>query len=143
MTTQTQPAIPVSLPFTAPSEHNMRLLLYVMRRIAVGGLKDAHGANAMLGTFGLSYRRPLMFLRVFMAELARASSRTISVAPCCCGRMTKHEAELLGILGDARRRPMETHERIARLIGAPDCRAPLSAAIALGDALADMGRGLD
>ena len=46
----------------------------------------------MLGAFGRSYRRPLVLMRAMMLELARASSRKILVAPCCCARMTADEA---------------------------------------------------
>jgi hypothetical protein len=140
METKNLPHIPPALPFAAPGKSIARLLLYVMRRMAVGGLRDAHAANAMMGTFGMSHHRPLTFLRVFMAELARAAKRTLMVAPCCCGRMTANETELLWIIGEAARDPGAAHERLAALIGNDDCRAPLSAAIGLSDTLADLGR---
>jgi len=51
------------------------------------GLNDASAASAFIGLFGLSYRRPLVLVRALMAETARVSARTISLAPCCRGRM--------------------------------------------------------
>lgn len=140
METRIVPQNPPALPFAAPGRQTARLLLFAMRRMAVGGLRDAHAANAMMGTFGMSHRRPLTFLRVFMAELAQAATQTIMVAPCCCGRMTANEAELLWIISEAASDPGTAHERLTALIGNDNCRAPLSAAIGLSDTLADLGR---
>jgi hypothetical protein len=76
------------LPRPLPSEGSARLLLFGFRRLATHGLQDAHAANAMIGGFGLGFRRPLILLRALMAELSRVSNRKIVVAPCCCLRMT-------------------------------------------------------
>jgi len=43
----------------------------------------ASAANALLATFGIGYRRLLMFLRIFMAEQARVATHQITLAPCC------------------------------------------------------------
>lgn len=130
------------LPLLAPSTRTARLFLYVIRRMAVGGLKDAHASNALMGTFGLSHKRVQMFMRVFMSELARASSRTITIAPCCCRRMTAHEWALISIVTDARETPIEQHQKLKNLLGNPDCRAPLAAAIGLADVFSDLGHPL-
>lgn len=86
---------PVELPRPIPGGYGNRLFLFVMRRMATAGVNDAHAANAMLGAFGKSYRRPLVLMRAMMLELARAASRKILVAPCCCARMTADEAAIM------------------------------------------------
>lgn len=117
-------------------------LLYAVRRIASGGLHDAFAANAMLGAFGIGFRRPLVLLRAVMAELARVSTRTIPVAPCCCPRMTDAEGEMVAAIALAARDPGAAHSRFARLAGVNDCPAVLSSAAALAQAFADLGRPL-
>jgi hypothetical protein len=87
MQSDTSP-ISILLPRPAPAEPEQRLLLYAIRRIGAHGLNDAHAANAMLSTFGQSYRRPLILLRAFLAETARVSKLKVTIAACCCGRMT-------------------------------------------------------
>ena len=62
---------PVELPRPIPGGYGNRLFLFVMRRMATAGVNDAHAANAMLGAFGRSYRRPLVLMRAMMLELAR------------------------------------------------------------------------
>lgn len=130
------------LPHLAPDTFVSRLLLYTMRRMAVGGLHDAHASSALMGTFGLNHKRVQMFLRVFMAELARSSSRTITMAPCCCRRMTAHEDALVRIITSAGDQPKAMHAELSALLGTPDARAPLAAAIGLSDVLTDLGRPL-
>ena len=94
------------LPNCMPACDNRRLLLYVFRRVAAHGLNDAHGAHAMLTVFGRSYRRPLVLLRAFAAELSRVSARRLTVAPCCCPRLTVAEATIQSgpLAGNANRR---------------------------------------
>ena len=95
------PATSTALPFASPADKNRRLLLYCMRRMGAFGLHDAHAANAMLGTFGMAYQRPLVMLRAFMAETTRTSSRKISIAGCCCPRMTFDEARLIDAIASS------------------------------------------
>ncbi len=64
------------------------MILVAMRRMAAHGIRDAHAALLMLDLFGGRFRRPLVLLRAFMLEFARASQRSIKVAPCCSLRMT-------------------------------------------------------
>src|SRR5688572_9699083 len=89
------PNLSAILPDRWPSEANSRLLLFAIRRVAAGGLNDAHVTNAFIASFGLAYRRPLILLRALMAELSRMSQRKIMVAPCCCPRMTAAETVVL------------------------------------------------
>jgi hypothetical protein len=104
------------------------------------GLNDAHAANAMLGTFGQSYRRPLILLRAFMAETARVSKLKVSVAACCCGRMTRDEIMLIDTLILALSDPRAAHESLSTCLGTADCLGALTSAQALNQAFSDLGR---
>ncbi|BAV63789.1 DUF6628 family protein [Sphingobium cloacae] len=133
----------VDLPRPLPGGYGNRLFLFVMRRMASAGVNDAHAANAMLGAFGRSYRRPLVLMRAMMLELARASSRKIMVAPCCCARMTTDEALTMEAIGNALRHPHEAYEQVASLLGSDDALGALTCFQAVAQAHADLGRPLD
>lgn len=137
MTTATETAR--ILPLPTPEARTERLIVYAMRRIAANGLDDAHAANAMLGSFGLSYRRPLVLMRAYLAEIARASTRQITIAPCCCPRMTHDEARLLAVVAVANANPPCARHHLSALTGGENALPALSAAMALNDALADLG----
>lgn len=130
------------LPTEAPSCANRRLLLYTFRRVAAHGLNDAHAAAAMLSAFGRSYRRPLVLLRALAAELSRASSRKLLVAPCCCGRTTTAEAVLLEAVAMSLAEPHCAHSCLAEMLGVRECIGTLSSAQALAQAFEDLGRPL-
>jgi ABC-type transporter Mla maintaining outer membrane lipid asymmetry permease subunit MlaE len=123
------PETAAALPFAAPVEPNRRLLLYCLRRMGAHGLNDAHAANAMLGAFGIAYRRPLVMLRVFVQETAHMAQRKISITGCCCMRMTFDEARLI--------------DAIATAMGTEQSLGALCAAQAVQAAFADLGRRLD
>lgn len=137
-----QPKIAI-LPHLVPAASTQRLLLFTIRRMAVGGLHDAHASHALMGTFGLNHKRVQMFMRAFLAELARSSTRTITLAPSCCRRMTNDEACLLRTIRMAEQEPRLIHAELSMLIGTSDARAPLAAAIGLADVLADLGHSLN
>ena len=130
------------LPETAPRCANSRLLLYTLRRIAAGGLHDAHAAQAFIGGFGPGFRRPLLLIRALIAEMARISQRKFLVAPCCCGRMTEAEGILLALVAQGEQDPRGAHEQLAGLLGVRQCLGALSSAQALGQAFMDLGRPL-
>lgn len=135
-----QPAPAASvLPLPLPSDPAQRLVLVAIRRMASGGIRDAHAASLFLRTFGLHFRKPLVLMRAFMVETARASAGTIRVAPCCAHRMTLDEARMVGIVGSAASNPANAADHLRALTGSRDIGAPLSAAAALGDALAECG----
>lgn len=135
------------LPHPRPASAQARLLLFTVRRIAAGGLDDAHAASALLMHFGLGFRRPLVLLRALMAELSRVSRRTLALAPCCCHRITADEAILLQIVETALCDPRGAHARIGVMlgigVGATDCLGALTSAQALSSAFADLGWPLD
>jgi hypothetical protein len=112
----------------APATRPARTLLLAMRRIAIGGVDDAHAANLMLSDFGMGYRRPLMFLRVLMGEIARVSHNTIHVAPPCCPQMTVGERAILAAIIDGRENPDRSRVALAGITGSLETRAALSIA---------------
>ncbi len=125
-----------------PGGYGNRLFLFAVRRMATAGVNDAHTANAMLGAFGRSYRRPLVLMRAMMLELARVSSRKILVAPCCCARMTIDEGRLMEATGMALRDPNAAYERLATLLGNDHALGALTCLQAVAQAHADLGRPL-
>ena len=131
------------LPHGAPADDGARLLLHVVRRMGLGGINDAHAANAMIGAFGLSFRRPLVLMRALMAELSRASKLSIVIAPSCCVRMTAGESVLVRAVAHAVDLPHEAHRQLCDLCGISNCLGLLSSAQAVGQAFADLGRPID
>ena len=134
------PTLETIIPHTAPDSRTARTLLVAIRRIAAGGLDDASAANLLLGTFGMGYRRPLMFLRVLMQEISRVSQAQIAIAPCCCPRMTEGEAAILLAIDCARDHPDVARATLARVTQTLDLLPAVSVSQALGSALEDLGR---
>jgi hypothetical protein len=134
--------ISILLPRAAPVVPDQRLLLYAIRRIGAHGLNDAHAANAMLGTFGQSYRRPPILLRAFLSETARVSKLKVTIAACCCGRMTRDEIMLIDTLILALSDPHAAHQSLSTCLGTVDCVGTLTSAQALNQAFGDLGRPL-
>lgn len=131
------------LPAPMPADPAARLLLFCVRRMAIGGLADAHAAAAMLGIFGRSYRRPLVLLRALMAELARTAASPIVIAPPCCPRMTAAEGLLLSAVADATHDPVAAVEAMATILGREEPLGAYSSAEAVAGAFTDLGRPLD
>ena len=98
-------ALDALIPHAAPTEPVARTLLVAIRRLATGGLNDAHASNLLISNFGMHYRRPLLFLRIFLEEISRISRRQIAIAPCCCPRMTAGEVAFLEVVARARVEP--------------------------------------
>ena len=131
------------LPTPLPACYNSRILLFAIRRMAAHGLNDAHAAHALLGWFGLGFRRPLVLLRALMAEVSRVSERRLAVAPCCCRRMTRSEAALIAAIQAAPADAAGTHDALRSLTGTRHCLGALSSAQALAQAFGDLGRPLE
>lgn len=141
-----QPNLPTAsaaLPFACPVDDNRRLLLYCIRRMGAHGLQDAHAANAMLGAFGLSYMRPLVMLRAFIAETAHTSERRISIAGCCCPRMTLDEARLLDAISSSESDMRNAALQLRTVLGTADSLGALGAAQAVQSAFADLAHPLE
>jgi hypothetical protein len=130
------------LPFAAPVIGSNRLLLYSIRRMGAHGLHDAAAANALLSVFGLSYRRPLIMLRAFMAETARGADKKILISACCCARMTFDEARLVEAITNAIIDPRGASLLLRQAMGCDQDIGALSAAQAVCMAFADAGRPL-
>lgn len=130
------------LPHAGPIGAPDRLLLFALRRVAGAGLNDAHAANAFIGAFGLSFRRPLVLLRALMAEVSRVSARRILIAPCCCPRMTAPEAALMEAISNAVANPLGAHAQMCRTLGVSNALGALSSAQAVAQSFSDLGRPL-
>ncbi len=137
--TDTQAVIAL-LPHAMPECANARIALFAMRRMGAHGLHDARAAHAMVTAFGQSFRRPLVLLRVLMAELAATSDSTIAIAPCCCARMTPAEQALLTILARVETAPETARYLMSDLLGVRRTDAVLASAAAVAMAFADEGR---
>ena len=77
MTTTPTATYLAPLPHLIPAYADLRLLLFVFRRMGAHGLNDAHAANALLHAFGTAFRRPLMLLRAMMADVAGTATGPI------------------------------------------------------------------
>jgi len=126
----------------APMDQGPRMVLFAVRRMAVFGINDAHVANALLGAFGRSYRRPLILLRAMMLELARSSQRSITVAPCCCPRLTQDENRLMHALGTANVDTRVAHTTLTEMLDSAEALGPLTCAQAVAQSFGDLGQPL-
>lgn len=129
-----------ALPHEMPTCPNARIALFAMRRIGAHGLADARAAHSLFTAFGEGFRRPLVLLRSLMADLATASASVISIAPCCCARMTHAEAALTTILTRAEVAPETARLLLADLLGVRRVDGVLASAAAVAVAFTDRGR---
>lgn len=134
------PTRPTALPHPLPHDGNARLLLFAFRRMGAHGLGDASAAAALLDAFGEDFRRPLVLLRAMMADLAGSATQAISIAPCCCRRMTPSEATILTIIARAEIAPDAANLLLADLIGLRRADGVLASVTAVAQAFADAGR---
>ena len=128
------------LPYGLPDSTDQRMILRCLRRMAAHGLRDANAALLVFDRFGTRFRQPLVLLRAFVAELARSSARTITLAPCCTHRMTQDEARILAVLAHAGHDPCHARDQLCLLAGDRNVEAPLSIAAALARTLAGPGQ---
>lgn len=130
------------LPLPLPDNGELRIVLRITRRMAAHGLHDAQAALMALEAYGTGFRRPLVLLRAFVAELAHCSGRRITMAPACALRMTPDEARIVGILATSGHNPGNAREHLQALTDRHEVCHPLSAAQAIASALADLGKPL-
>lgn len=133
---------PAHLPYVLPFDQFTRVMIFAVRRMAAHGLNDAHAANALLGVFGINYRRPLVLLRALMQEMATQSQRSILISPCCCARMTEDEMRIICVIGIAERDFADCYAIMRTLLDSPDCPGAVSTALALSAAISDYGKTL-
>jgi len=126
------------LPYVAPVCGDPRTLLFAIRRMAVHGLHDASAANALLGTYGLRYRKPMVLLRAVLVDIARMARGNIIVAPCCAPRMTAREYALLTAISD----PVDGELYMKPLLKPHTASVATVTITALSETLSEMGRPL-
>lgn len=132
-------AVAAILSHPLPEAHASRLALLAIRRMGAHGLGDAVAAHAVFSTFRQDFRRPLLLLRALMADLAGAAQGPITIAPCCCPRMTGAEAALLAVLAKVERTPDAAHLLLGDLLGVRHADGVLASASAVAAAFADAG----
>ena len=130
------------LPLALPEERMQRLTLIALRRMAAHGIHDAQAALILFNHFGINFRKPLVLLRAFIAELSQCSARNITIAPCCAMRMTTDEGRMVGVLATAATNPRIAARHLRLLANSSAISAPLSTAAAFSEALADLGQPL-
>ena len=123
----------------SPDTSGARLALLAIRRLGAHGLDDAHTAQAFVAAFGNNFQRPLVLMRALLADLAQSANRPISIAPCCCARMTGAEAAILAALARAADRPHAARLLLGDLIGVRHPDGVLASAEAVAAAFADAG----
>ena len=133
---------PAILPHSSPDCPYSRLLLFAMRRMAAGGLNDAHAAHALIAGFGINFRRPLVLLRALMAEMSRVSGKTLLIAPCCCGRMTDDEARMIAAISGSNDSPAAAARMLGVLLNIETPLGVLTSAQAVESCFADLGMPL-
>lgn len=123
-----------------PENPPARVALLAIRRMGAHGLADAAAAHALFANFRQDFRRPLVLLRAFMADLASAAAGPIAIAPCCCSRMTGAEAALLAVLARVDQAPDTARLLLADLLGVRRVDGVLASAAAVAAAFADCGQ---
>lgn len=131
---------PCQLPLPAPADPLERLLLIALRRMGSHGLHDANAALLVFERFGIRFQKPLVLLRAYVMELARASQRQIMLAPCCAGRMTLDEGRMLAVLAMVQTTPAGARHHLRQLCDGEAIDAAYSVALVLADTLAGLGQ---
>lgn len=129
-----------SLPLPGPTNPVEQLLLIALRRMGTHGLRDAGAAMLVIERFGLGFQRPLVLMRAYVMELARASRRKIMLAPCCARRMTIDEGRMLAVLALIQTTPAGARHHLRQLCDGGDVDAAFSVGVMLADTLAGMGQ---
>lgn len=134
------PIVLAAMPHAMPAAPGARTLLFAFRRLGTHGLGDAAAAQALLGGFGHGFRRPLVLLRAMMADLAASAVAPISIAPCCCARVTPAEQAMLTILARAETAPGAARLLLADLLGIRHVDGVFASVAAVAAAFADAGQ---
>lgn len=132
---------PLLLPM--PDHSTDRNVLVMIRRMAAHGLRDANAAMIGMNHFGNGFRQPLVLLRCYVAEVARASQRSIQIANCCAPRMTRDEGLMLETLALSSRAPERAIRNLQELTGSETPSRALTVAQGLNAALHNGGWRLE
>lgn len=138
--THTVEAVVAVLSHPLPELPAARIALFAIRRMGAHGLADAGAAHALFSNFRQDFRRPLVLLRAFMADLAGNAAGSIAIAPCCCPRMTGAEAALLAVLARVEVQPEAARLLLADVLGTRRADGVLASAAAVAAAFADCGQ---
>ncbi len=128
------------LPRAMPADADTRLFILAVRRMGVHGIDDAQIASHFMSAFGPAFRRPLITIRVMMTEIAAAASTPITIAPCCCSRITGAEAALVDIIARLDHQPLAARALAADLLGNRRVDAVMATLAMVANAFADAGR---
>ncbi len=104
-----------------------RQLIWLIRRMAAKGLRDGSAMERMMAFHGIGWRRPWLLVQTLVVELSRHARQPIIVAPCCCGQLTRHEAQLLDCARSASSQPKLAGMLLADLTGQRQCGSMMSA----------------
>ncbi|MPT46923.1 MAG: hypothetical protein E2598_00695 [Sphingobium sp.] len=110
--------------------------------MAIGGANDARATSIIMGWFGRNYRRPLILMRALMLELARASHRSIQLAPPCSTRITRDEATMLRALGREESQINACHRDACALLATDTALGAATCFQAVSNCFEDLGTPL-
>lgn len=130
---------PTMLQQDLPADSGSRLLLLAFRRLIIQGLDDSGVASQFVRSFGGSFRRPLILVRVLIDEMVTSACATIHIAPCCCQRMTIAEATFLEAAVRLPTRPLAARLLLADLLANRHPDGALASLEAVVGAFADAG----
>jgi hypothetical protein len=130
---------PQQLVAPVPHNDNLRFLLTIFRRMGAHGPHDATICNAMMRRFGSGYRQPYLLMQALMVDLSRHCRLTLTIAPCCCRRMTTDEAQLLTVFAVSEANPPRALLLLSDLTGNRECYGLLSTIEAIRAAFLGFG----
>lgn len=136
-------ALTQPLPCPLPTGGTSRLFLFAVRRMGAHGIDDAQVATQFMTIFGADFRRPLILMRVMMTELAAVACTPITIAPCCCTRMTSAEAALVDIIARIDHHPGVAHALLADLLGNRRVDGVMATLALVASAFADAGHPIN
>lgn len=130
------------LPAPIPDDRVARLCLLAIRRLGTHGLHDEQIVHHLTEAFGSNAGRPLVALKVMMAEISAAASTPLLIAPCCCRRATGAELALLDVITRTDSDPASAQLLLADLLGNRRVDAAMQSVLLVARAFADAGRPL-
>jgi hypothetical protein len=122
-----------------PQNERLHFLLKILRRMGAYGIQDAAANSAMMQRFGKRYRHPHLLMQTLMVDLARHCRLTLTIAPCCCRRMTSDEAQLIEIFSANENNQGRALYLLSDLTGNRECRSLLATIEAASCSFASYG----
>jgi len=131
---------PALIPGPVPNESGAHLLLLAIRRTITHGPHDPGIERKFEASFGRAYRRPLVLVRVLVNEIRAAACSSVTIAPCCCPRMTLAEAAILAAIARISTAPDAARLLIADVLANRRPERVLTSLAAVVEGFADAGR---